>query len=363
MNQILVIEDELLVRENILERLEIEGFDTISAANGLEGVQLAIEHKPNLVICDVMMPELDGYGVLTELRQNPATATIPFIFLTAKADKVDLRQGMELGADDYLTKPFTKNDLLGAIAARLEKQAAITQQSEEKLEALRKSITNALPQQILTPLGEILGLAQMLNDNYASIKPPEILATAQNLNTSAMRLHRLVENFIMYTQIESLALNQAEIQALSNCQTLNPSDVIFAQAIQKAKEYQREADLTLQLVNTNVRIALQDLKKIVEELLDNAFKFSKPGTPVQIKATADQDTFNLHITNFGQTMSPKQIANVGGYMQFESKFYEQQGMGLGLIIAKRITELHGGELKIQSESHTQMTMVTVTLRR
>ena len=152
MNKILVIEDQQLVRENIIERLNAENFETISAENGIDGILLAREHRPDLIICDVMMPELDGYGVLTLLRQDPLTATIPFIFLTAKADKVDLRQGMELGADDYLTKPFTKTELLGAIAAQLEKKAAVEEYSEKKLESLRRSITNALPQELLNPL-------------------------------------------------------------------------------------------------------------------------------------------------------------------------------------------------------------------
>lgn len=361
LHKILVIEDEMLVRENILERLEVEGFDTISASNGVEGVHLAQTHYPDLIICDVMMPELDGYGVLSKLRYNLSTATIPFIFLTAKADKVDLRQGMELGADDYLTKPFTKNELLGAITTRLDKRAEIAQQSEKKLDQLRKSITHALPQQILTPLSEIIGFAQMLSDNYDAIKPPEILATAQNLNTSAVRLNRLVENFIMYAQIESLATNQAEIQAISSCQTFNAGDVISAQATHKAKQYRRELDLSLRLVNTTVRIAQQDLKKVVEELVDNAFKFSLPGTPVEVKAMIDQDSFNLKITNFGQVMTLEQINSIGGYMRFDNATYDQQGLGLGLAIAKRIAELHGGKLSIQS-GHNQTTL-DVKLRR
>ncbi len=127
MKKILVIEDEPAVRANILELLELEDFYGIGAENGLIGIVWALEHLPDLIICDVMMPELDGYGVLTTLREEPLTATIPFIFLTAKADKSDLRQGMELGADDYLTKPFTDTELLKAIAARFEKQAAIMQ--------------------------------------------------------------------------------------------------------------------------------------------------------------------------------------------------------------------------------------------
>ncbi len=125
MTKVLVIEDEVESRNIFLECLEAEGFDTISAENGLVGVEKAQEHLPDLIICDVVMPQLDGYGVLSSLRQNRGTALIPFIFLTAKSTTDEIRQGMKLGADDYLTKPTTAEELLGAIATRLEKQAAI----------------------------------------------------------------------------------------------------------------------------------------------------------------------------------------------------------------------------------------------
>ncbi|HEY9782753.1 MAG TPA: response regulator [Leptolyngbyaceae cyanobacterium] len=363
MSKILVIEDELSVRENILARLEAEGFETLNAENGINGVAVALAQTPDLIICDVMMPELDGYGVLTTLRKNPLTSAIPFIFLTAKADKNDIRQGMELGADDYLTKPFTRNELLGAITARLQKQITVTQQSEKKLAELRRSITEALPQEVLIPLSEILGFSRMLIDSYEIIKPQEILETAQNLHNSGQRLQRLIENFIMYAQIELLATNPEEIQALRNCQTLNPSDIIFALAIQKAKQYHREADLILQVANSNVKIAKRDLKKVVEELVDNAFKFSEPDTSVHVKASADKDGFKLSITNYGRPMPAEQIASIGGHMQFERKFYERQGMGLGLILAKRITELHGGRLTIESGGANPKTTVFVALQR
>ncbi|MBN3872870.1 EAL domain-containing response regulator [Nostoc sp. JL33] len=125
MPKILIIEDEEAVRENILDLLEAENFETLAAANGRIGVDLAISEVPDLILCDLMMPEIDGYGVLTALRQDPSTATIPFIFLTAKSGKSDFRQGMDMGADDYITKPFTRAELLSAITNRLEKYATL----------------------------------------------------------------------------------------------------------------------------------------------------------------------------------------------------------------------------------------------
>ena len=116
MKKILVIEDEVPIRTFFLRGLKAKGFCPISAENGRVGVQRAKEQLPDLIICDIMMPELDGYGVLTILRQNPGTSTIPVIFVTAKTTEAERRYGMELGADDYLTKPYTAEDLLRAIA-------------------------------------------------------------------------------------------------------------------------------------------------------------------------------------------------------------------------------------------------------
>ncbi|MBE9126441.1 MULTISPECIES: response regulator transcription factor [unclassified Coleofasciculus] len=119
MTKILVIEDEQSVRENLLELLEVEEFETLEAENGSIGLYLAQQQHPNLILCDVLMPELDGYGVLKALRSNDVTATIPFMFLTAKVMKTDVSQGIELGANAYLTKPFTIRELLEAIAQAL----------------------------------------------------------------------------------------------------------------------------------------------------------------------------------------------------------------------------------------------------
>lgn len=125
MSKILVIEDEARTRDMFRECLEAEGFQTLGAEDGLTGIEQARQHLPNLVLCDVLMPKLDGYAVLSQLRQVAATATIPFIFITAKAGKADRRQGMSLGADDYLTKPSTVEELLEVVSARLKRSAML----------------------------------------------------------------------------------------------------------------------------------------------------------------------------------------------------------------------------------------------
>src|SRR6266851_10490875 len=121
MKKILVIEDEPEMRRNISTLLRFQEYEPIEAENGRKGVELARREKPELILCDVMMPELDGYGVLQALQQDPSLALIPFLFLTAKGDKDDLRSGMNLGADDYLTKPVANADLVQAIEARLRR--------------------------------------------------------------------------------------------------------------------------------------------------------------------------------------------------------------------------------------------------
>lgn len=138
MKKILLIEDNQDIRENIAEILELANYKVYTADNGKWGVEKALQEKPDLIICDIMMPVLDGYGVLHLLQKNPATHSTPFIFLTAKADRADVRKGMELGADDYLTKPFESTELLNSVESRLKKAAAIQKDLNEGLEGLNE---------------------------------------------------------------------------------------------------------------------------------------------------------------------------------------------------------------------------------
>ncbi len=360
MAKILVIEDEEAIRENILELLEAENFEGIGAINGKVGIKLAIEQIPDLILCDMMMPEVDGHGVIKALRSEPLTATIPFIFLTAKADKVDVRTGMELGADDYITKPCTPQELLKAIAIRLEKQKTISRQSQKTLDELRTNISMSLPHELRTPLNAILGFSELILSEYQVLEESDILEMIGQIQDSGHRLYRLIQNFLLYAELEIAATNPELLKEMRNSEFSCVKSLLSQKARQQAKHANRTDDLQLNLQDSSVAIDSVRLAKIVEELLDNAFKFSLEGTPVLLSTFVENQTFILSVKDQGRGMTTDQIAQLEAYRQFDRKLYQQAGLGLGLAIVQRLVELHGGEFKIESFPQ-QETIVCVSL--
>lgn len=154
MKKILLIEDNIDVRENTAEILLLAQYEVTTAVNGKEGVALAQTEKPDLIICDIMMPVLDGHGVLHMLSKNEATSSIPFIFLTAKAERSDFRKGMEMGADDYLTKPFDDIELLSAIEARLKKNEILKKEFSKNMDGISHFLDEARGIESLKKLSE-----------------------------------------------------------------------------------------------------------------------------------------------------------------------------------------------------------------
>jgi len=350
MTRVLVIDDETMILENVVETLQLEGYEAFGATNGIEGVQQAKSHLPDLILCDVMMPKMDGFTVLVHLRDHPSTANIPFIFLTAKTDRADVRQGMELGASDYLTKPFTTTELIAAVNTQLEKQAMIASAYENKLAEWRNNIFHVLPHELRTPLVALLGYSDLLIMDADTLDGDTVAEMAARIKQAGLRLHRTIENFLVHAQIEIISNDPERIAALHTFTTSDAGAVIARIARQTASEYEREADLTLDVDGTPPLALLDDnLKKIVEELVDNAFKFSEPGTPVGLAVTANDSRCAIRVDDRGRGLKPEQVANIGAYVQFERKLYEQQGSGLGLIIAKRLAELHNGTFQLTSQ--------------
>ncbi|NWF68246.1 MAG: response regulator [Chloroflexi bacterium] len=362
MVKVLIIEDEDALRKDILEMLGYEGFEVLGAADGQQGIEAARKFLPELIICDIMMPgDIKGFDVLEALRGEKITALIPFIFLTARTDRMDQRLGMELGADDYVTKPFKISELLATIRTRLSKRQQLVEASEEKLYHLRENITTSLPHELRTPLNTIMGFSDMMREDAHSLQPEQIQEWAGMIHGAAMRLYRLIENYLTYARIETLWSDTPGQQQLQQKRTRNPATIIEFQMMARAHFHRREDDIVMRLdENAPVCIAEEDLKKIAEEVIDNAFKFSEAGTSVEVETGVTGGCFSLIVRDRGRGMTPEQIQAIGAYMQFERWLYEQQGMGLGLTISRRLTDLYQGTLKIDSVVQ-QGTTVSVLL--
>jgi two-component system sensor histidine kinase/response regulator len=351
--RVLVIDDTQEIRMIITESLNIYGFETLSAEDGETGIKVAQELLPNLIICDINMPKMDGYETLKAIRHYEPTSTIPFIFLSGAAERPNVRKGMELGADDYLTKPFTHKELMAAVNTRIEKQAELQRQSDKKLDELRGNITMALPHELRTPLNGIMGLSNILMEDYATLPPEEVLESAKYIHESALRLHRLIENFLVYSQIQLMGSESKQIEISNLGAPIKVHQLVVEVCQNVAARHKREQDLVFDVHEGELLIPADNFKKIVEELIDNAFKFSEPGQPVTVATGLRDHTFRMLISDRGRGMTPEQIANVAPHVQFERKTFEQQGAGLGLIISKRLTELLGGTLRIESKPGIQ----------
>jgi len=330
--------------------------------DGTEGVEAARTHLPDLIVCDIVMPNLDGYGTLKALRKDPATAMIPFIFLTGQSTKSDVRQGMVSGADDFLTKPIMIGELVAAIRARLQKQELVKQDTERKLDELRANLSISLPHEIRTPLSGIIGFAEVLRDDVKSLGADEISDMARIILKSATRLGHMVENFLTFAQLEMFSATSAPKAFVGKDTTVMFDLHIEEIADKKGKEYERSDDLKLSLGGAEASIATQNGKRIVEELVDNALKFSSRGQLIEIATKAVDDFWELTVKDSGVGMDSKDVAQIGAYRQFQRKSREQQGSGLGLAIALKMSELYGGTLTVKSETG-KGTLVTVRLPR
>ncbi|MBI5928695.1 MAG: response regulator [Chloroflexi bacterium] len=362
MATILIVEDDHHLREDIAEILTFKNYSVITAQNGREGLEMARQYLPDLIISDIMMPELDGFGFLLSLREDKNMAAIPFIFLTARTDYSDQRKGMSFGADDYLFKPFNPIDLLNSVSMRLEKQAELKQRAEQEVSTLRNSVVSMMPHELRTPLTGIIGYVDLLVNDFEDFDTKQVLRMLQNIQKSSYRLFRIVQNYLLYTQLEIMGLDperRALINQYKGQTTADPADIFSRVSHNKAIQYNRFNDLTVELPPGVAHILGDDLEKIAEELVDNAFKFSQQGSAISIIGQPEAQGYRIWITDHGWGMRPDQLSKIGGMVQFDRHIHEQQGAGLGLVIARRLTEVYGGQFSIESEYEKGTTVCIV----
>jgi DNA-binding response OmpR family regulator len=350
MPKILVVEDSKEMLSNISMLLKMNGYEVFEAENGLHGFETAKKQLPDIIVSDVMMPVADGLKLLQEVRKEPDLITTPFIFLTAKVDRQDVRVGMISGADDYVTKPFKSKELIEAIESQLKKKYA----KEKKFQEIYKSISAYIPHELRTPLVAIFGYTNFLIEDFDHIEKTEVLEMLKSIKHASHRLHKVIEKFLRFNEAELFLANKKEYLHQLNEVLESPLYQISNIVLNIGKDYNRTNDLLISVEDRPLKIREDHFLTILEELIDNAFKFSNAGVNIIINGYVENNFYVLEIKDFGFGMTKEELNSIAPFVQLNRKTYEQSGNGLGLVTVKILSELYNLNLEIDSVkgSHT-----------
>ena len=319
---ILIIEDEESIRQVLRELLEINGHTVSEAADGAAGVDLAAR-RPDLILCDINMPKMDGYQTIEAIQRTPQCRDIPFIFLTAIADRAAQRRGMELGAADYITKPFTEQDIVNAIAASIRRQQPLRERIATLIADRHHEAGANWAHELMTPLNGVLGGLELIEAEADTIPPGELKE-------------------LLHYELERLKITLATAPASSDA----PTSIKIGSG-EAATTAKRTADLVVRCDSGTVPLASTHLRAAIRELIANAFFFSKPGQPVVVTGTRSDGRYHITIVDQGAGMTAEQCAQAGAFKQFNRNEHHQDGLGLGLGIARSVAEIAGGQLTLQ----------------
>ncbi len=346
MEKILVVEDEEDIRRNIQDLLEINGYDVITASHGKEGFDLVLNSNPDLIICDINMPIMNGLDMIKDLQKFPQFYTIPFLFLTANSSQDYIRTGMGLGADDYITKPYKGNDLIKSVEVRFEKTRRIKELFTTKLDELKNNLSLSIPNELKEPLTAIMKFSKLLMGNLSEFDHKDMEGIIQHIHDSGARLMRLIENYSFYNNF--LTGNVKKDDVIS--QNLISQNVVIKEVAETVMEnYQNNVAFEYDLCgDVNINLSELYFKKVLFELIDNAVKFSYDGKPIKIVSITSGNSLILSILNQGRGMTKEEIISIDSFTQFNRDQHEQQGMGLGLAIVNQILKYADGKLRIES---------------
>ncbi len=345
MEKILVVEDNTSMRIEICDILKMENFEVFNASDGLLALEIAKQKLPDLIISDIMMPILDGYQLYEELNKEPLTQDIPFIFITALADTEYIRKGMNLGADDYLTKPVSAINLVKTVKKRIEK----SEKYHSQINQLRKNVSYFLPNELRTPLNRIIGFSEYLLKEINNVPKSEIIMVLQSILKSGKSLEPITGNYLIFSRLFLQSKNPDFLKHFSKGPLIKTKKNIEEIAVKIGNETHRLNDMSFHLLETNLNIYKEYFDKIVEGLVLNAIKFSITGNKIKITSVSRDGKYYFSVENEGNSMDKEHIDNLDEFIHFDQMSFEQKGMGLGLAIVKKITEIYRGKFEINSK--------------
>jgi len=349
---ILLVEDDHLAREVVAENLREAGYLVVAMPDGEAALQALPSVQPGLILSDVRMPRCTGFELLARVRAMSDYRPIPFIIMSARADTSDIRRGMSLGADDYVTKPCLTEDLLETIKMRLARSAMFN----EAIRRQQNFLSRVLPHELRTPLSGVMGYADLMieiGQAGETLSPEDLVDYGTNLQRSGQRLLRVAEDLSLWSWFEVLFDRlrfgkPVELTPITVTKSeLEPwIDVIV-------ERVGRKRDVTLDLQPATVNVPSDGLVRVIQHLVENALKFSLQTSPVQITGVLQGAHYEITFRDRGRGMSKEEIEGVGMLLQFRRETHEQQGLGMGLALARNFAQLAGGEFSVISNQPEQ----------
>lgn len=346
---ILVIEDNSDLNLAICEILSAYGYPVRSARNGVEGLKLIEHTPPDIILCDIMMPEMDGYTLLHHTRADPQLRTIPFIFLTARSSNTDQRRALNIGIEDYLVKPVEEEDLVLAIRNAMRRRKDMKDEIDLQLELLRNQIVGALQHEFRTPLTFVLGYAEYLQDiTDQEIELEELKTATAGILEGGYRLQRLIESFLLLAEVQNRNME------LDRTDTIRAGNIL-EESIHDLHAYAVVSDLEIIIEDENHNLIFKGEQELIVEsikrLVDNAIRYRRPESStikITIKKVADR-YLGFCIQDDGIGISQSTIQSLlRPFEQGNRTDRTEPGAGLSLALVHHIANLHGGTLEIES---------------
>lgn len=343
MKSVLLIEDEDLLRENTKELLEEYGYRCMTAHDGREGLKLAVQNVPDVVICDVLLPFMTGYEIKEELNKLTETANIPFIFLTAKMEREDQRKGMDLGAQDYITKPFRIKELVNSLNSRLAQKDAMKEIVNTQLVTTISEFIHISKHECNTPLHAIITLSELMS--YPEYNDKEFIHKASTaINSSGKRLFKTLNNLIDLVRLKHY---HSDVESGNQPVSVNGmlEDIAARYMTPEKKDHMH---LYMENILTDT-ILKEDLNLLMSELIDNAVKYANVDGEVNVHlevAGGKKSNLILTVENLTDEIIDFNENDIEPFSRAGRRENKKQGSGLGLYLALLVTKKYKGNLVI-----------------
>lgn len=351
MKKILLIDDESTFRDTMGTLLRRHGYEVMNASDGLAGVKMARNNRPDLVISDVVMEPVDGFMTLSILRQQPDTARIPFVLVTGQEALEGARKGMVLGADDYLSKPFTADDLLGTVKTLLERRKEALIAAAEQVKRLKELLFSPLPDQLTQSLGNISGGAAQITASPAPDGEQGFKEHGSRIFSAALQLKNDIRHALILAQLEVISGQPDAKEVLRESEACELSEMVASEASRHARLNQRENNLLTSLEAVRVSMGSQPLAKVLEEVMANAFSCSVPNSPVKIATTRSDNDVLLSIETQVVHRVPRTVGDPNETVLMSKESGDNPETGMAMQVARRLVEVHGGKMNVIQRGH------------